>query len=69
MTHLFCTFEPQLHVVEEVMNVGRQREQIPEVMHTIRRKKLVNNTPESEGLEDGHSVCGMLSLGGGQWGS
>lgn len=64
MTHLFCTLEPQGQIVEENMNFGSQREQIPEVMYTICRKELVNKALKSEGLENAHSGCGVLRLNG-----
>ena len=47
------------------MNIGRQREQIPEVMCTIRPKELFNKALKSRGLENGHSCCGVLRLSGG----
>ena len=65
MTRLFRAFEPQLQVVEASMHVGREREQIPEVMYIVRREELFDKAAKSEGPESGHSHCDVLRLSSG----
>ena len=72
MTHLVSGFKPQCQTVKKDMHLGREREQVPKIMNTVRHKELIGKTFKSKVLENGHSIGSMLipqiGMGGGDMG-
>ena len=63
MVHLAGAFEPQIQVVEPMIEIAFQREQIPELVDTVDRLESYGKILKSKLPQSGQNASSILRLG------